>query len=275
MLNFGLKDQVILVTGGASGIGRAAARLAGEDGANVVVADFNEAATTATVEEFKKAGIGAYGVSFDVRDPAATKTAIDKVEQEFGAVDGLVACAGIPGAGYSLDLDPEFWHRVMETNLSGVFFTAQAVAKHMVKRGRGSIVTIGSTDALGGHTARAPYASSKHGIIGLTRTLAIEWGQYGVRVNCISPGAVDTPLLRNTANPDTIEHVLIDRCSAGRMCQPEEPARVALFLLSEAASFVSGANIAVDHGLTAGFLTRFRGADTGAKSLPNRIGTTG
>lgn len=275
MIDYGLKGSIVLITGGASGIGRATALLAATDGAAVVIADLGQAAAMQTRREIEAIGARAYAVSFDVRSQTETREAVRQVEAEFGPIDGAVVCAGVPGAMYAEDLSAEAWRFVLDTNLDGAFYTAQAVGRHMISRRRGSIVTIGSTDALGGHTARAHYASSKHAIIGLTRTLAIEWGQYGVRVNCVSPGAVDTALLRRNAAPDAIENVMIDRTPAGRLCRAEEPAKVALFLLSEAASFVSGANIPVDHGLTAGYLTRLRGADTGANALQNRIAAAG
>jgi NAD(P)-dependent dehydrogenase (short-subunit alcohol dehydrogenase family) len=267
MQNFGLKGRVVMITGGGSGIGRATALAAAADGAHVAVCDVNGEAAAAVASEARSAGVKAVDAPFDVTDGAATREAIARIETSLGLIDGLVAAAGISRPGRAESLTEEVWSKVIAVNLTGVFLTCQAVGRGMIERKTGAIVAIASGDALGGHAGRAHYCASKYGVVGLSQTLAIEWGRHGVRVNAVAPGGVDTPLLRGGVPEDVVEGVMIDRTPMRRLATAEDQARASLFLLSDASSFITGAVVPVDGGFTAGYLTRWSGADYASNAL--------
>ncbi|MGV6871922.1 SDR family NAD(P)-dependent oxidoreductase [Pseudochelatococcus sp. B33] len=267
MLNFGLKDRVLFVTGGASGIGRATALMAADDGAHVAIVDQNEERIGDVLEELRGKGIRAFGTALDVRDPAATAEAVRRTEAELGPIDALFAAAGVSTTKPAEGLDVEEFDRVMDVNVNGVFVSCCEVGKVMISRGRGAVVVVGSIDGLGGHPGRTHYVSSKFAVQGLTRNLALEWGRYGLRVNAVMPGFVDTPLLRRSIPQGFIDNVVNDRTPMGRMARAEDIAGAALMLMSDAAAYVNGAILPVDGGLSAGVLTRSCGGDYASKSL--------
>ncbi len=267
MQNFGLKNRVIAITGAGSGIGRATALLAAADGAHVAVCDVNVESAAAVAQTARSHGVRAMEAAFDVADGSATRETIARIEAALGPIDGLVAAAGISRPGRAEALTEETWSRVIAVNLTGMFLTCQAVGRGMIARKKGAIVTIASGDAFGGHAGRAHYCASKYGVVGLSQTLAIEWGRHGVRVNSVAPGGVDTPLLRAGVPEDVVEGVMIDRTPMRRLATAEDQARASLFLLSDAASFINGAVVPVDGGFTAGYLTRWSGADYASNAL--------
>ncbi|MWB78190.1 SDR family oxidoreductase [Pseudooceanicola sp. 216_PA32_1] len=267
MQNYGLKDRVIAITGGASGIGRSAALAAAKDGAKVAVLDINQDNIDKTVEELKGFGVAAQGYALDVRDEAAMARTADAVEADLGPVHGLFSSAGISRTSPAETLAVADLDDVLDINVNGVFLAAREFARHMIARGAGSIVNVGSIDGLGGHPGRLHYVSSKHAVAGMTKSLALEWGRYGIRVNAIMPGFVDTPLLRANMPQKYIDRVVFDRTPLGRMAQSDEIGAVALMLMSDAASYMSGAIVPVDGGMTAGFLTRGQGGDYASKTL--------
>ncbi|MEO8296237.1 MAG: SDR family NAD(P)-dependent oxidoreductase [Burkholderiales bacterium] len=266
-MDFELADRVIVVTGGASGIGLAVARGAAQQKARIAIVDTSAEQAEAAVAELKGLGVQALSAVFDVRDVAAWAAAVERFEQGLGPVHGLVACAGISRPAPAEAMSEETWDAVLGVNLTGMFRSIQAVGRGMLARGQGSVVTIASTDGLGGHAARANYSAAKHGVVGLTRALAIEWGRRGVRVNSVAPGPVDTPLLHRNVPPDHVANAMLDRVPLGRFSRASEQASACLFLLSEAASYVNGATLAVDGGLTSGFFTRWNGADYGSNAM--------
>lgn len=270
MLEFGLAGQVIMVTGAGSGIGRRTALLAAAQRARVVVCDANGDAAKAVGEEIRITGGEAFSATFDVTDQHATEAAVQDAERILGPVVGLVAAAGISRPQRAEDLPLEVWNAVIGVNLTGVFISCQAVGRRMIDRGSGAIVAIASGDALGGHAGRAHYCASKYGVVGLVQTLAIEWGRHGVRVNATAPGAVDTPLLRGGVPSDFIEDVMIDRTPMRRLASADDQAMSCLFLLSEAARFINGVVLPVDGGATAGYLTRWSGADYASNALASK-----
>jgi NAD(P)-dependent dehydrogenase (short-subunit alcohol dehydrogenase family) len=266
-MDYELKGRVIAVTGGASGIGLAVVQAAASQGARVAIIDSSKAQTEEVLAELRKKGVEATAEVFDVRDESACESATERIEKTLGPIDAIAACAGVSRPEPAQDMNADAWDAVIEINLSGVFRSVRPAAKRMIARGRGAIVTISSTDGFGGHAARSHYAASKHGVVGLTRSLAIEWGRHGVRVNSVAPGVVDTPLLRRNIPPEHIQNAMIDRVPLGRFSTAHEQADACLFLMSDAASYINGATLTVDGGLTAGYFTRWGGADYGSNAL--------
>ncbi|MES2532452.1 MAG: SDR family NAD(P)-dependent oxidoreductase [Pseudomonadota bacterium] len=262
-----MHDRVVLVTGGGSGIGRAIATLAVQQGARVAIADALADRADATAAALCREGGQAIAVTLDVRDSAACDAAVARIEAELGPIDGMVASAGVSPPSPAASMSDEIWSRCIDINLTGLFRSVRPVGQRMLARGRGAIVTIASVDGLGGHAARAHYTASKHGVIGLTRSLAIEWGRHGVRVNAIAPGVVDTPLLKANIPADHLRDAMVDRVPMGRLSRADEQAGPALFLLSDAASYVNGSVLTVDGGTSAGYFTRWNGADLGSQAL--------
>ena len=266
-MDFGLRGRTIVITGGASGIGLAAALAAARQGAHVAVCDIDAQAAQAAADLVRAEGVRALALPLDVTDEVALEEAGARVRAELGVPDGLIASAGISRAEAAEDLSDEIWDAVIGVNLTGVFLACQTIGRQMISRGRGSIVTIASLDALGGHAGRAHYCASKHGVVGLTMTLALEWGRLGVRVNAVAPGAVDTPLLRGGVPAEFIDGVLLDRTPLARLSTAEDQAMACLFLLSDAAAYVNGAVLPVDGGISTGYFTRWNGADYASNVL--------
>lgn len=259
--------RVIVVTGGASGIGRVTSLVLAGAGAAVAVADANAEGAAAVAAEVADLGGKASVQGFDVRDMQATDAAFTRIEAELGPIDGLVTAAGISRPMPAAMISEELWDHVIGVNLKGTFISCQAAGRRMIERGRGAIVTIASTSSLVGHPGRVHYCASKAGVVGMMRDLALEWGSYGVRVNAVGPSATDTPMIRNGIPAGFVSEVMEDRTPLGRLCQPEEIANVCLFLLSDLASFMTGSLIMADGGLTAGALTRRNGRDFSSKAL--------
>jgi len=266
-MDYGIAGRVIVVTGGASGIGLAVVREAVRQRARVAVIDASAEQAKTVLAELHAAKVDAVAEVLDVRDGAACEAAIDRIERTLGPIDGAVASAGISRPEPARTMSAEGWDAVIGVNLSGIFRSVQPIGQRMVARKRGAIVNIASVDGFGGHAARSHYSASKHGVVGLTRSWAIEWGRDGVRVNAVAPGVVDTPLLRRNIPPEHIQNAMIDRVPLGRFSTAAEQAHACMFLLSDAASYISGATLTVDGGLTAGFFTRWNGGDFGSNAL--------
>jgi NAD(P)-dependent dehydrogenase (short-subunit alcohol dehydrogenase family) len=203
----------------------------------------------------------------DVRDPAALLVAAESITKDLGHVWGLVAAAGIGGAAKAEDLTLEELNNVLAVNVGGVLSTCQAFVHGMIERRSGSVVIIGSINSFGGQPGRMHYTASKHAVVGIVKNLAIEWGHHNIRVNGIAPGPVDTPLLRRNVPATFMSDVFDDRIPLGRLARSEEIASASLMLLSDAASFVNGAMLVVDGGMTAGPFTRRQGKDFGSNRL--------
>jgi NAD(P)-dependent dehydrogenase (short-subunit alcohol dehydrogenase family) len=260
MLNYGLKDRVVVVTGGASGIGLATARTLARDGAVIGLVDLNHAGVETAVSELEALGARVLGIALDVRDEAALNAAATRFETELGPVFGLVACAGIGGASPSLETPLEDWARIMDVNVLGAFVSCRAFGRAMISRGAGRIVVIGSIDGLGAQSGRTAYVASKHAVNGLVKSLALEWGRFGLQINCIAPTLVDTPLLRNAIPAGFVEAVE-DRTPLTRIASADDIARPAVMLLSDASAYLTGVILPVDGGLTTSFFARRNGAD--------------
>ncbi len=247
------ENKCILVTGGGSGIGRATCLAFAREGAKVAVADLAIDGAEATVRELAASGGKAAALEVNVCDPHSVTTMVERAETQVGPIDVLVNSAGVREIVPFLELKFEEWQRVIATNLSGTFLCSQAVARRMVAQRRaGNIVNLASAAGLVAVPNRAAYVSSKHAVVGLTKEMALELGNHGIRVNAVAPGVVETAMTAAYFhNPEVAEatrhmHVL------GRWAQPHEIAQMILFLASAEAQFVTGATFSIDGGFTAG-----------------------
>ena len=228
-----------VVTGAASGIGAACAARLASDGAAVATLDL----------------VGDVHHHVDVRDEAAVDAALAAVVGEHGRLDILVNAAGVAGGGPVHLLDADEWDRVMDINLKGTYIVDKHCAVHMLERGSGSIINIASIEGLEGTEGGTVYNASKGGVVILTKSMAIDYGRRGIRVNCICPGGITTPLLEDIINAEGMEsyrETMRERHVLGRFGTPEEIAGAASFLASDDASFVTGHALVVDGGFTAG-----------------------
>jgi 3-oxoacyl-[acyl-carrier protein] reductase len=241
-----LHGRVLVVTGAASGMGRAVAHAAAREGARLVLADADGDRLEATASE----------IAGEVRALPADVTRIDDIEavlvlaeREFGAVDGLVTCAGIITTTPLLEITPTEWDRVFAVNARGTFFTVQAAVRRMLPRRHGRIVTIGSDSYKlgGGRVANIPYAATKGAVVTMTKGFARLLAGTGVRINCVNPGPCDTPM--HAPLTPAQRAMITGRIPLGRFGQPEEIAGAVLFLLSDAASFIHGESLNVDGGV--------------------------
>jgi len=248
LTRFGLDGRLALVTGGAGGIGRAVCERFAASGARVIVADLDEAAGSGLADR-----IGGRFERLDVTDADAVAACAERLADELGALDVLVANAGIVLNAPALETDMADWHRVIDVNLHGVFNTARAFGRHMVAAGRGSIVCTSSM--CGGIVVRPQgqiaYNASKAAVDMLSRSLAVEWARSGVRVNAVAPGYTATELtLAGRSRPEWFDAWLAGT-PMGRLGTPEEIADSVQFLASDAAGFITGSVLAVDGGYTA------------------------
>jgi NAD(P)-dependent dehydrogenase (short-subunit alcohol dehydrogenase family) len=247
-MNGALQDKVVIVTGGASGIGEAAAlKLAGE-GASVVIADMNREQGTGLVRRIESLGQKARFVAVDVSRESEVEALVASTIAEFGRLDGAYNNAGIGTLPAPItDTSEADWLRVLNVNLTGVFFCLKYEVRAMLKSGGGTIVNMASVGGLRGVPMQVAYSASKHGVIGLTKTVAAEHARSGIRVNAICPGVVDTPATRAMG----IDWNKVVPVPMGRIAQAPEIADMVLWLLSDRSSYVTGQALAIDGGMTA------------------------
>ena len=240
-----IDGAVAFITGASSGIGAACARRFVAEGATVAGFDLQDPPAGHPLAGFW---------SLDVRDEAAITAAVAAAVDTVGAPTVLVNAAGVSGAAGVTDLDEAEWDRIVDINLKGTYLVSKHVVPHLVAAGHGSVINLASIEGLEGLPAQAAYNASKGGVILLTRNMAIDYGPSGVRVNCLCPGLIETPMTEvlHLEGFEAIREDFVAMHHLGRAGQPEEVAAAALFLASEDASFVSGHALVVDGGFTAG-----------------------
>jgi NAD(P)-dependent dehydrogenase (short-subunit alcohol dehydrogenase family) len=244
--------KVALVTGAASGMGLATAQAFAEAGAAVVLADVKEDAVKAAVAELVAAGRKALAVRCDVSDDAQVAAMVDRAVAEFGRLDAAFNNAGVMARlAPTADSAREDWDRVIGVNLRGVWSCMKHELRQMERQGSGAIVNNASVGALTGHPGIAPYIASKHGVVGLTRTAALEYVKRGIRVNAVNPGLIDTQIARDVVSGDERAYAeMAKHVPIGRAGRPEEIASAVLWLCSPGASYVVGHALTVDGGVT-------------------------
>lgn len=236
-------NQVVFVTGAGQGMGQAVVQHFAAEGARVAAVDINLEAAQATAAA---CGDNVIGLACDVSESSSVKDAMAEVENQFGRLDVVVNNAGIGSVDAFLDTPDENWQRVIGVNLTGTFLCCREGARLMQKSGGGVIINVSSSAVMSGE-GPSHYCASKAGVIGLTRSIARELASSGIRVNTLVPGPTNTPMMADI--PDDWMEQMVAAIPLGRMCEPEEVARVASFLATDDASFITGQNIAVNGGM--------------------------
>jgi NAD(P)-dependent dehydrogenase (short-subunit alcohol dehydrogenase family) len=248
-----LEGQTAIVTGGNRGIGRAIVERFAADGADVMVVGRNAETIAATVAAVEAAGGSAFGHAADVASSDDLRGIVAAATGRWERIDVLVNNAGIGLEAPFLEIPEEDWDRVLATNLRAPFLLSQLVGREMAKAGRGAIVHIASIDASGGDGPYASYNASKAALLGLNRTMALELGPLGIRVNCVSPGFTHTDMTEEAVPPELMDYLLhrFERVPLRRLVRPDEIAAACAYLASDEASAVTGIDLTVDCGLTA------------------------
>lgn len=252
-MNFDLKGKIAVVTGGAMGIGEATARKLSGEGATVAILDLNREVGAKTAAEISSAGTACDFFACNVSNAPEVSRAVDAVVAKYGGIDVLVSNAGIQDYGDVVTTPEEAWDKLMGINLKGCFLAAKFTVPHMLRRGNAAIVVVGSVQSMTAIGNSVAYVTAKHGLLGLTRAMALDYAQKGIRVNCVCPGAIDTPMLRWAASLDPDPENVIRTCdrmhAMGRIGRSEEVANAIVYLASPLASFITGAALLVDGGM--------------------------
>ncbi len=259
MKETGLRNKVVIITGGAAGIGRATARRFAEEGARVAIWDVNETAGAEAVSEIQASGAEGHFRRVDVTAAASVEAAAGDVAARWGGADVLVNNAGILRDGQLVKwkdgavagmMSDEAFDAVISVNLRAVFLCTRAVTPHLIARGGGVILNASSVVGLYGNFGQTNYVATKAGVIGMTRVWARELGKYNIRVNAVAPGFIATEILKTM--PQGLIQAMVGRTPLGRMGQPEEIANAYVWLASDQARFVTGAVLSVDGGVVTG-----------------------
>jgi NAD(P)-dependent dehydrogenase (short-subunit alcohol dehydrogenase family) len=242
------EGRAVLVTGAASGIGRATAEVFAREGARVACADISEEKLADTVSRIEQDGGTAIALDVNIADSGAATAAVERGAAELGGLDVLANVAGILKLDHAHRLTDEDWNRVLGVNLSGTFFMSRAAIPHLLKS-RGSIVNVSSLAGLKGQAYGAAYCASKAGVVGLTRVMAVEYAKQGLRVNCVCPGGVETPLIAGFAPPEGFDADLMGRLSlVPGLIGTDEIADAIAYLASSAARSINGVALPIDFG---------------------------
>ena len=248
---FRLDGRLALITGSSTGIGLALARALGQAGASLVLNGRNQAKLEAAAQALRGEGFTVHAMPFDVVDAGAVEAAVQSIESGIGAIEILVNNAGLTRRIPLQDFPIDTWNEIMRTNVDGVFFTGQAVARRMIARRRGKIINICSVQSELARPGTAPYVASKGAVKNLTKGMAVDWAPHGLNVNGIGPGYFKTELTEKLVNDPEFNDWLIKRTPARRWGEIEELGGAAVFLASEASRFVNGHVLYVDGGVLA------------------------
>jgi NAD(P)-dependent dehydrogenase (short-subunit alcohol dehydrogenase family) len=248
-----LKDKVAVVTGGADGIGRASAKALADEGAKVVIADINEPKGKEVMEELQREGSDVWFVKCDVGSDKDIRNLIDETVSRYGKLDVLHNNAAVAIGSNITDMPDEAWHKLININLTSVFRGCKYAIPYMLKNKSGSIINTSSVQAHVVFEGWAAYAAAKGGVTTLSNNLAVQYAKYNIRVNCLSPGTIRTPMnkqiLAGVDNPKELEQSWISLHPINRLGEPREVGSVVVFLASDDSSFVTGVDIRVDGGL--------------------------
>lgn len=234
-----LSGRVALVTGAASGIGLACARLLAANHAAVVVADRNVAGAEEAARQIAAAGGEALALAVEIGESASVDALVVRTLERYAQIDVLVHCAGVSPRKNVVDLTDDDWHRVIAINLDGTMYVSRAVARHMLPRKTGTMILIASDRGLLGQSAKSAYAASKGGVIAFAKSLALELGPHGITVNALNPGTTDTPLVRSEM-PPALWDQRVKADPLGKLSEPEDIAEIVLFLAGSAGRFMTG-----------------------------------
>ena len=249
---FDLSGRVAVVTGASRGLGQAFARALARAGADLAITSRTLGSLRPFQEEIERTGRRVVPLELDVRDERSIRAAVDAANEAFGRIDILVNNAGCNVRKRAADVTWEDWNLVLDTNLRGPFFVAQSVAKHMVARGSGRIINIGSVTSVFGSAGLGPYGASRGGIRQLTMSLADDWGPQGITVNCLAPGWFKTAQNAVMYNDAEWVRYLVDRIPLRRPGKPEDLEGAIVFLASDASAYITGQTLLVDGGITTG-----------------------
>lgn len=243
-----LENKVVFITGGNSGIGQACAFEAAREGAKVVIADLASSDHTGTINELKLLKAPCFFVAIDVSDVESVKYAIETTVAEFGRLDVALNNAGIGGPYSGIhDMDETEWDRIIKINLTGQFYCIKYELQQFLKQGGGVIVNMSSLAGLKAEHGLVPYTAAKHGVLGMTKNIAVQYGHQNIRGNAICPYYIDTPLL--TAAPQDIRHSWEELTPMKRLGQPQEVAKAFIYLASDESSYCNGTQLILDGGV--------------------------